>query len=41
VLIKGAKPPAGSPVADRLKLVALAFLITLLIVAGIYLFANR
>jgi hypothetical protein len=41
VLIKGAKAPAGSPVADRLKLVTLAFLITLLIVAGIYLFANR
>jgi hypothetical protein len=41
VLIKFAKPPTGSPVADRLKLVALAFLITLRIVAGIYLFANR
>lgn len=41
VLIKGAKAPAESPVADRLKPVALAFLITLLIVVGIYLFANR
>jgi len=41
VLIKGAKAPADSPVADRMKLVTLAFLITLLIVGGIYLFANR
>jgi predicted dithiol-disulfide oxidoreductase (DUF899 family) len=40
VLIRGAAS-ADSPVADRLKLVTLAFLITLLILAGIYLFANR
>jgi hypothetical protein len=41
VLIKDAKAPADSPLADRLKLVTLAFLITFLVVAGIYLFANR
>jgi hypothetical protein len=41
VLIKGAKASADSPVGDRLKLVTLAFLITLLVLAGTYLFANR
>jgi len=41
VLIKGARIPAESPLADRLKLVALASLITLLILVVIYLFANR
>jgi hypothetical protein len=41
VLIKGATASADSPAADRLKLVALAFVITLLILTGTYLFANR
>lgn len=42
VLIKGAKATADSPVADRLKLVALAFLlITLLILARTYMIVTR
>ena len=41
VLIRGEKASAESPVVDRLKLVAVAFLITLLIMAGIYLFTSR
>jgi hypothetical protein len=41
VLIKGAKVSADSLLSDRLKLVMVAFLITLLITLGIYLFANK
>jgi hypothetical protein len=41
VLIKSSKTSTDSPLADRLKLVTLAFLITLLIMLGIYLFVNR
>jgi hypothetical protein len=41
VLMRGEKASADSRLVDRLKLVALAFLITLLVMVGIYLFANR
>lgn len=41
VLIQGGLAPTDSRIADRIKLVAVAFLITLLVAVGIYLFANK
>ena len=40
-LMRGEKASTDSRLVDRLKLIALALLITLLLMAGIYLFANR
>mgnify|MGYP001225730339 CR=1 FL=1 len=41
VLLRGDGASGDSPVVDRLKLIAVALLITLLAMVGIYLFANR
>ena len=41
VLIKGENASADASIADRLKLVAVAFLMTILIVVGIFLFASK